>query len=91
MSTGYDPYEHRAADRLTQRYPGWLVMWGAWSRLFWAYPRFGAPPGTIVHAATPTDLITLMGQAELAVSPRAPHPPQPPAGPFYGHPPSATE
>lgn len=87
MNTGHDQQEHRAAARLTKRYPNWLILWGTWSRRFWAYPLFRAPPGIILHAATAADLLTLMSQAELAIGPGARHPPQPPAGPPPNRPP----
>jgi hypothetical protein len=85
--TGYDPDERRLAERLTGRYPDWLVMWGSWSRQFWAYPLYRAPRGTIIHAATTGDLLTLMSRVELGVPSSEPrHPPQPPPDPHPGHP-----
>jgi hypothetical protein len=89
VSTEFDPHEHRAAARLTQRYPNWLILWGTWSRRFWAYPLFRAPKGTILHAATAADLLTLMSQAEFAASGGARHPPRPPAEPPAHRPPGA--
>jgi hypothetical protein len=62
----YDPAARRAAHRITQRNPGWLVLWGAWSREFWAFPTFHVPPGTLVHAPTPAGLLALMEKTELA-------------------------
>jgi hypothetical protein len=66
MSQGYDPAQRRAATRLTLRNPRWLILWGTHSRIYWAYPRFEARPGTIVSAPTITDLLTGMRQTELA-------------------------
>ena len=37
-------------------FPGWLVMWGPYTRRFWGYPRFSVPPGTIAQAADPSTL-----------------------------------
>lgn len=51
-----DQDERRQAARIGEVFPHWLIMWGAWSREYWAYPRFRAPRGTIVHAADPGDL-----------------------------------
>jgi len=73
MTARFDPAQRRAAARLTERYPGWLVIWGTWSREFWAFPTFGVPPGTFVHAPTTTGLLALMTRTELATSqPRPP-------------------
>jgi hypothetical protein len=41
-----------------------MVMWGCYSRLFWAFPRFQVPSGTIVSARGPKDLITSMQKVE---------------------------
>jgi hypothetical protein len=46
----------RTAMRIMEVFPSWLVMWGAYSREFWAYPCFAAPPETILHAADASDL-----------------------------------
>jgi hypothetical protein len=71
MTAPYDPAQRRAAVRLTERYPDWLVIWGTWSREFWAFPTFGVLPGTLVHSPTATGLLALM--TELAT--RQPRPP----------------
>lgn len=86
--TEFNPHEHQAAGRLSERHPDWLVMWGSWSRRFWANPLFPASRGTIINAATVRDLLTLMSRAELdAAGPGAPGLPRPPAGPHSRHPP----
>jgi hypothetical protein len=48
----------RRADcaRIEQVFPGWLVMWGAYSRSFWGYPLFNVPAGTLASASSPTEL-----------------------------------
>jgi len=38
------------AARIMPVFPRWFVMWGVYSREFWAFPCFGAPPGTVLHA-----------------------------------------
>jgi hypothetical protein len=81
VSTGHDPAQRRAAARLSRRYPHWEILWGTWSRRFWGFPRFDAPPGTIICAPTVAALLSLMRQAELAAEAGLRHPPQPPAGP----------
>jgi hypothetical protein len=65
-----DRDERRRAARLSEVFPHWLIMWGAWSRHYWGYPRFRAPRGTIVHAADPGDLAAQMRQVQAAVRER---------------------
>lgn len=61
-----DHEQRRQAERIGEVFPFWLIMWGAYSRQFWAYPRFGAPHGTIAHAADPNDLAASMRAIESA-------------------------
>ena len=53
-----DDSMRKIAGRVMEIFPHWLVMWGDYTREFWAYPRFDVPAGTIAHAA---DAITLAG------------------------------
>jgi hypothetical protein len=69
MTPPYDPAQRRAAARLTHRHPGWLILWGTWSREFWAFPTFDVPPGTLIHAPTTTALQALMNHTELVTRP----------------------
>jgi hypothetical protein len=52
------------AARIEEVFPEWFVMWGAYSRQFWAYPLFDAPAGTIVHAASASDLAAMMRRVQ---------------------------
>jgi hypothetical protein len=63
MTVPYDRGQRRTADRIEQQNPAWVVMYGPWTRHFWAYPRFSAPPGTIIGARTATELLPLMHAA----------------------------
>jgi hypothetical protein len=63
-----DPGQRERATRLGQVFPHWLILWGAWSQCYWAYPRFRAPRGTILHAADPGDLAAQMRQVQAAVA-----------------------
>ena len=72
----YDQHEQHTAARIGRDHPHWLILWGTHSRLWWAYPRFRAAPGTIISAPTPGDLLTRMRHTELATtSPGNPAPP----------------
>jgi hypothetical protein len=56
----------RAAARLRDQRPGWVVAWAAPLRRFTASPLFRAPRGTHLTAATPGELAALMDQVEQA-------------------------
>ena len=64
----YDPDEHDTAVRIGEANPQWHVMWGSWSRRFWAYPHFAAPRGTLVSSPDPGELIARMRSAEVEAS-----------------------
>lgn len=73
----YDPQERELAAKLTRRTLRWLVLWGPYSRRYWAFPCFDVPPGTILDAPGPRELLTQMNSTELAARiPRGgpPHP-----------------
>jgi hypothetical protein len=78
MSQPYDRAQRRAAARLTQHYPHWLILWGTGTQAYWAYPRFPTPPGTIITAPTITGLLANMRHTELAAHQHAHLPGQPP-------------
>ena len=54
--------ESRRADagQVMEVFPSWLVLWGAYTRRFWAFPCFGAPRGTIVSSPHPGELAARM-------------------------------
>lgn len=78
MSQDYDDDQRRIAAHLNQAHPNWHVMWGAHSRLFWAFPLFNAQPGTIISAADPEDLAAQMRQTEMITQHGPPPYKQPP-------------
>jgi hypothetical protein len=53
------------AAQIERDFPQWLVMWGAYSREFWAFARFELPQGVIVHAADPDQLVMYMRDSEV--------------------------
>lgn len=53
-------------ERMMDIFPCWLVMWGHYSREFWAYPRFDAPRGIVLHAADPGVLAGMMRRLQRA-------------------------
>jgi hypothetical protein len=52
------------AEKINQIRPQWLVIWGCYSRLFWAYPLFDMDRRMLVHASYPDALIPRMDEAE---------------------------
>jgi hypothetical protein len=52
------------AQRLEQENPSWIVLYGAYSKEFVAFPRFTAPSGTIVVGRHPSTLPTRLRQIE---------------------------
>lgn len=66
----FDPRQRQAAAHIQDRNPHWLICWGCHSRIYWAYPLFGAPPGTIISAPDEPRLLADMRQAEAKVAAR---------------------
>jgi hypothetical protein len=56
------------AGRLMGVFPAWLVLWGVYSREFWAFPRFAAHPGEVLHESDPNVLAGQMHQVQRAVA-----------------------
>jgi hypothetical protein len=75
MSAGYDPAQRAAAAAIQNAHPDWVIMYGAHSRMLFAFPLFRAPPGAIIAAPSPPGLLAAMHAAEIA----ARHHPAPPA------------
>jgi hypothetical protein len=57
----YDRQRLGEAQVIRSKCPGWFVMYGAYSRLFWA---FGAPDGQPIGAQSASELLGLMRVAE---------------------------
>lgn len=63
-----------AARAIEQQQPGWMVVYGSYSKQYVAFPLFSAPPGTILTASYPPALITRMQKTErLLRSPPSAH------------------
>jgi hypothetical protein len=52
------------ARKIEEEIPGWLVVWGAYTRQFVAFPPVGSPRGTIFTASYPCALIERIRKAE---------------------------
>lgn len=64
-STWWDPAKRAAAEELDRLEPGWLVMYGTWSRRFYAIALWEAPCPVLLDARTAEVLRGLMRQAEV--------------------------
>jgi hypothetical protein len=63
---GIESVCRETAHRIQKANRRWMVMWGVFSREYWAYPLFSAPSGTIMHAADAEMLLSRMREVELA-------------------------
>jgi hypothetical protein len=61
--------QRQAVATLRQRHPDWMVMYGVYTRMFWAYPLFTTLPGNYVGAPDPSELDRRMTAAEAALDP----------------------
>jgi hypothetical protein len=52
------------AERINRDRSQWLVIYGCYSRLFWAYPLFDMPRRMLVHAGYPDALVARMDEIE---------------------------
>jgi hypothetical protein len=59
-----DDEERYVAREIELSHPDWMVLWGCYSRLFWAFPRFQVPRGTIVSAPIRDWLVADMRSVE---------------------------
>ncbi|HEY4851038.1 MAG TPA: hypothetical protein VII22_09580 [Streptosporangiaceae bacterium] len=64
----YDPDQRRAAARIAQHNPQWVVIWGTATREFWAFPMFQVPAGTIARHGDSAVLTRQMRQIQTAVA-----------------------
>jgi hypothetical protein len=61
------------AKEIEQQQPGWMVLYGSYTKEYVAFPLFRAPPGTILTANYPPALITRMQQTERRLHGRPRH------------------
>jgi hypothetical protein len=59
-----DARQREQAALIDAREPGWTVIYGPWSRRFFAFAAWPAPQGVIVDSATLEDLVAAMRGAE---------------------------
>ena len=62
-----DDAAREAAERTERENPGWIVMFGSFTKQFVCFPRFPAPAGTIVTALYPDAIPPRMQVIERAL------------------------
>jgi hypothetical protein len=62
---GTSDHESRdIAQRIEQDNPRWIVVFGVYTRQFAGFPRFPAPPGTVIAALYPAAMPGRMRELE---------------------------
>lgn len=56
--------QRQAVASLRQRHPDWMIMYGVYTRMFWAYPLFTTLAGNYIGAPDPADLDRRMTATE---------------------------
>jgi len=65
-ASAFDEASREAAERTERENPGWIVVFGVFTREFVCFPRFPAPAGTIVTALYPDTIPPRMRTIERA-------------------------
>jgi hypothetical protein len=65
-----DDAAHQAAERTERENPGWIVIFGSFTKQFVCFPRFAAPAGTIITALYPDAIPPRMRVIERALRAR---------------------
>jgi hypothetical protein len=64
MSFGDEHEGRETAREIEAQRPGWMVVWGTYTKEYVAFPLFHAPGGTVVIAVYPEALVARMEAAE---------------------------
>ena len=71
-SASDDDASRQAAERTERENPGWIVVFGVFTKEFVCFPRFAAPDGTIITALYPDAIPPRMRKIERALRARLP-------------------
>src|ERR1035438_1018972 len=80
MTPPYDEQQLRAAAQTERAHPGWAVIWGTHTRMYWAFPTFHAPPGTMIAAPDTAGLAPACSTPNPSPAPTCHHEPANPEG-----------
>ena len=64
--TPADTHQRQQAALIDAREPRWTVVYGPWSRRFFAFAAWSTPQGLMVTASTPEELVEAMRDVEVA-------------------------
>jgi hypothetical protein len=67
VSPAKDDASRAQAEEIQRQRPGWLVLWGCYSRRYVAFPLFPVRRRVIVVAYYPDALVARMDEAERAL------------------------
>jgi len=67
-----DDVSREAAERTERENPGWIVVFGVFTRQFVCFPKFPAPAGTIITALYPDAIPPRMRIIERTLRARLP-------------------
>lgn len=67
-----DDVAREAAERTEHDNPGWIVVFGSFTKEFVCFPKFAAPTGTIITALYPDAIPPRMRMIERALGARLP-------------------
>ena len=62
-----DDASREVAERTERENPGWIVLFGTFTKQFVCFPRFPAPAGTIITALYPDAIPPRMRRIERAL------------------------
>jgi hypothetical protein len=62
-----DDAAREAAERTERENPGWIVMFGSFTKQFVCFPKFAAPAGTMITALYPDAIPPRMRMIERAL------------------------
>jgi hypothetical protein len=62
--------QRQVIGSLRQRHPDWMIMYGAYTRMFWAFPLFTTVTGNYLGAGDPGELDRRMAAAEAKLGQR---------------------
>lgn len=63
-SRSWDRHRRAEAEAMDRREGAWLVVYGPWSRVFWAFAAGPVPRALVVSASRPEGLREAMREAE---------------------------
>ena len=67
-----DEVARETAERTERENPGWIVVFGSYTKQFVCFPRFPAPAGTIITALYPDAIPPRMRMIERTLRARLP-------------------